>query len=113
MYAACKTRLCQRSRQQVAVVNPQPDIVSVADVEIGMRREKGQRLGGGRVAKAIDIMVAVALGVGNADQCAKRKILLHAKAGLAGQILARYEELFAARAPFGSAGCVEIGRASC
>ena len=31
-----------------------------------------------RVAEAIDVMVTVALGVGDADQRAEREILLHA-----------------------------------
>ncbi len=53
-----------------------------------MRREKSLRLRCGRVGKAVDIMVAVALGVGDADQCAKREVLLHAEAGLTGQVLA-------------------------
>src|SRR6266699_2221364 len=96
-----KTRRCQRSRHEVAVVNRQPDIVAVADVEIGMSGEKRLRLGSGRVAKAIDIMVAVALGMGDADQCAKREVLLHGETGLTGQVLARDEELLAARAPPG------------
>src|SRR5213596_3162150 len=52
-------------------------------------------------------MVAVALGMGDADQCAKREILLHAEADLTGQVLARYEEFFAARAPFGGAGRID------
>ena len=58
-----------------------------------MRGEKRLRLGGGRVAKAVDIMMAVALGMGDADQRAERKILLHGEAGLAGQVLAGDEEL--------------------
>ena len=48
-----------------------------ADVEIGMRGEKRLRLGGRRVAKAVDIMMTVALGMGDADQRAEREILLH------------------------------------
>ena len=69
------------------------DLVAVADIEIGMAGEKGFRFGGGRVAKAVDIMMAVALGMGDADQRAKRQILLHAEAGLAGQVLAAMKAL--------------------
>src|SRR5438094_6630615 len=107
MDARCKAWRRQRSRQEIAAVYRQPDAVAVASVEIGMRREKGLCLHGGRVGKAIDIMVAVALGMGDADQCAKREVLLHAEAGLTGQVLARYEESFAARAPFGGAGRID------
>src|SRR5439155_572797 len=64
MDARCKAWRRQRSRQEIAVMNRQPDAVAVASVEIGMRREKGLCLHGGRVGKAIDIMVAVARGIG-------------------------------------------------
>src|SRR5712675_1479271 len=107
MDARCKTGRCQRSRQEAAVMDRQPDAVAVARVEIGMRREKGLRLGSGRIGKSIDIVVTVALGMGDANQCAKREVLLDAEAGLTGQVLARYEEPFAARAPFGGAGCID------
>src|SRR6202790_5565028 len=80
----------------------QPDVASVADIEIGMRRQERLRLGGRRFRKTIDIMVAVALGVGDADQGAKREVLLHAKAGLTGQILAGDKESFVFGAPFRS-----------
>ena len=52
-------------------------------------------------------MMAVALGMGDADQRAEREILLHGKARLAGQVLAGDEALFAARAPFRRAGRVD------
>src|SRR5258706_3091204 len=97
----------QRSRQEIAVMYRQPYAVAVARVEVGMRREKGLRLHGGRVGKTIDIVMTVALGMGDADQCTKREVLLDAKAGLTGQVLARYEESFAARAPFGGAGRID------
>ena len=70
----------------------QPDAVAVARVEIGMRREKGLRLHRGRIGKSIDIVVTVALSMGDADQCAKREVLLDAEAGLTRQVLAGYEE---------------------
>ena len=56
-----------------------PDRVAVADVEIGMRRQESFGLRGGRAGKTVDIMVAVAFGMGNADQGAERQILLHAQ----------------------------------
>jgi len=52
-------------------------------------------------------MVAVALGMGDADQCAKREVLLDAEPGLTGEVLARHEEPFAACAPFGGAGRID------
>src|SRR5258706_15348691 len=107
MDARCKTGRCQRSRQEVAVMDREPDAVAVARVEIGMRREKGLRLGSGRIGKSIDIVVTVALGMGDANQCAEREVLLDAETGLTGQVLARYEESFAARAPFGGAGRID------
>ena len=61
-----------------------------------MRGEERLRLGGRRIAKAIDIVMAVALGMGDADQRAEREVLLHGKPGLTGQVLARDEEFFAA-----------------
>ena len=57
-------------------------------VEIGMRGHEGLSLGRRRVGETVDIMVTVALGMGDAEQRAERQILLHGKAGLAGQILA-------------------------
>ena len=52
-------------------------------------------------------MVAVALGMGDADQRAEREILLHGQSRLTGQVLAGDEAFFAARAPLGRAGCVD------
>src|SRR5713226_1056722 len=107
MNAGGKAWRRQRSRQQIAVLDRQPDIVSVVTIEIGMRCEVSPRLGGGRLGKTVDIVMAVALGMGDADQRTQREILLHAEAGLTGQVLARHEEFFASRAPFGGAGRVE------
>ena len=53
-----------------------------------MRGEKRLRFGRRRIGKTVDIMMAVALGVADADQRAEREVLLHAKSGLAGQVLA-------------------------
>ena len=80
-------------------MNVEPDDVTVAAVEIGMRLEEGLGFGGGRFAKAIDVMMAVALGMRHADQRAEREILLHAEPGLAGQILAGNEVIFILPAP--------------
>ena len=57
-------------------------------VEIGMRGHEGLRFRGRRLAKAVDIVMAVAFGMGDADERAEREILLHGEAGLAGQVLA-------------------------
>src|SRR4030088_1270507 len=88
-------------------MNGETDFRSVADIEIGMAGEKGFRLGRGRLAKTVDIMMAVALGVGNTDQRAKRQILLHTKTGLAGQVSAGDKGLVALRAPSGGAGSID------
>ena len=42
--------------------------------------------------KTIDIMMAVALGMGDADEGDQRHILLHGKARLAGEVFAGNEE---------------------
>ena len=60
-----------------------------------MRGEKRLRLGRRRVGKAVDIMMAVALGMGDADQRAEREILLHGEPGLTGQVFAGDEEFLA------------------
>src|SRR6476620_8887882 len=109
MDARCKTGRCQRSRQEVAVMDREPDAVAVARVEIGMRRDKGLRLRSGRIGKSIDIVMTVALGMGDANECAKREVLLHAEAGLTGEVLARYEKPFAASAPFGGTDRIDNG----
>src|SRR5258707_14059079 len=104
MYAGGKARRCQRSRQEIAVMDRQPDIFSVADIEIGVRYAKGFRLSGGRTAKNVDIMVAVALGGGDADQRAERGGLLHAEAGPPGQGLAGGGKIFASPPPLPGTG---------
>ena len=73
----------------------EPDLTAVVGIEIGMRGAKRLRLRGGRIGKTVDIMMAVALGMGDADQSAEREVLLHAKARLAGQVLAGDEEFCA------------------
>src|SRR6478752_7912562 len=67
-----------------------------------MAGEKRLRFGGWRVAEAIDIMVAVTLGMADADQRAEREILLHGETRLAGQVLTGDEAFFAGGAPFRS-----------
>ena len=42
-------------------------------------------------------MMTVAFGMGDADQGAEREVLLHAQAGLTGQVLAGDEEFFTVR----------------
>ena len=68
---------------------------------------KASRLGRGRIGEAVDIMMTVALGMGDAEQRAERQILLHGKAGLAGQILAADEIALPGRAPSGGARGVD------
>src|SRR4051812_7167800 len=85
----------------------EPDVVAVADVKVGMRRKESLRFRVRRTGKTIDIMMAVAFGMGNADQRAERQILLHAETGLTGEILAGDEKFFAARAPFCRAHRIE------
>src|SRR4051794_8031931 len=100
MRAGRKARRGQRSGQQIAVVDRKPHGLSIADVEVGMRDEKRLRFAIGRIGKTIDVMMAVTLGVGDADQRAKREILLHAKPRLTGEVLAADEISLAANAPF-------------
>ncbi len=83
------------------------DFAAAAGIEVGMRGQKCFRLCGGRIGKAIDIMVAVALGMADPDQRAERKILLHGETGLAGQVLAGDEISLPAGAPCGGAGGVD------
>ena len=83
------------------------NLAAIAGVEIGMRGEEGIRLLCRRVGKAVDIMVAVALGMGDTDQGAEREVLLHGEPGLAGQVFARDEIFVALRAPFGRARRVD------
>ena len=66
MHCRGEARCGQRSRQEIAVVDREPNLAAVACIEIGMAGEKRLRFGGRRIAKAIDIMVAVALGMGDA-----------------------------------------------
>src|SRR5579863_9953251 len=87
----------------------QPDRVAAAFVEIGVRGEKRLGLPSRRVAKTVDIMMAIALGVGDADQGTEREILLHTKSGLTGQVLAGDKKRFASAAPFSGAGRVDDG----
>lgn len=54
-------------------------------VEIGMPGKETFGLRGRRIAEAVDIMVAIAFGMGDAEQRAQRQILLHGKARLAGE----------------------------
>src|SRR5580765_6258625 len=95
-----ETRCREGSRQEIAIMDREANLAARAAVQIRMRGKKRLRLGGGRVAKAVDIMMAVALGMCDTDQRAERKILLHGKARLAGEVLAGDEEFRAAGAPF-------------
>src|SRR5690242_8933958 len=95
-----KAHCVERSRQEIAIVNGEPDALPGIGIEIGMRGSEGRSFRGGRVAKTVDIVMAVALGMGDADEGTEREILLRGKAGLAGQVLAGNEEPRTLRAPF-------------
>lgn len=90
-------------------MNGEADALPGVGIEIGMRGREGLRFGERRLAKTVDIVVAVALGVGDADEGTEREILLHGKARLTGEVLAGHEEPFAARAPLRRARRVDDG----
>ena len=60
-------------------------------VEIGMRGEKPALLGRGQAGHAVDIVVAVAFDMSDADQIDQRQILLQREARLNGQVFAGHE----------------------
>src|SRR3954471_14599118 len=95
-----KSRCAKRSRQEIAVVNGETDALPRIGVEIGVRGGERLSLRGGRVTAAVDVVMAVAFGMGDADEGAQRKVLLHGEAGLAGEVLTGHEKSFAGRAPF-------------
>src|ERR1700679_2930573 len=109
MHAGCKARRGQRVSREAAVMDGEPNLIAGARIKIAMRGEESARLIGWRIAKAIDIMMAVALGMGHPDQGPEREVLLHGEPGLAGQVFAGDEEFFALSAPFGRAGRVDYG----
>ena len=84
-----------------------PDLAFLTHVEIRMRYQERFRLGVGCVAETVHIMMAVAFGMDDANQGAKRQVLLHGKPGLTGQVLAGDEEIIALRAPLGRASRVD------
>src|SRR5215470_10903204 len=94
-----KARSMKRSRQEIAVVNGEPDAPPGISIEIGMRGREGLGFSGRRFAEAVDIVMAVAFGVGDADEGPERKVLLHGETGLAGEVLAGHEETRAVCAP--------------
>src|SRR4051794_27648880 len=100
MRAGGKSRASQRSCQKIAVVDRNSHSAAVADIKVRMRCEECFRFGVSGSGKTIDVMMAVAFGMANADQGAERQILLHAETGLTGEILAGDEEFFSLRAPF-------------
>ena len=64
------------------------DLAAVVCVKIGMRRKERLGFCNRCGAKTIDVVMAVAFGMGHADQRAEGEILLHTEPGLAGQVLA-------------------------
>lgn len=83
------------------------DLAARACIEIGMRGEEGVGFVSRGVGKAVDVVMSVAFGMGDADQRAERKILLHTEAGLAGQVLTADEIPVAIRAPRRRAGGID------
>src|SRR5258708_9233523 len=75
MYAGGKARRCHRSRQEIAVMDRQPDIFSVADIEIGVRYAKGFRLSGGGNRQTLEIIGGLLLRGGGADLSAQPPVL--------------------------------------
>src|SRR3954469_6487273 len=107
MSAARKAGRGQRSRQEIAGMDRKPNLAVFTHIEIRMRCQKRFRLGLGCVAETVHIMMSVSFGMGNADQGAKRQVLLHGKPGLTGQVLAGDEEIIALRAPLGRPGGID------
>ena len=64
----------QRFRQEIAVVNGQADGIAAAGVEIGMRHEKCAGFTERRAVESIDIVMAVAFGMGDADERSERSV---------------------------------------
>src|SRR3954469_9869789 len=107
MRAGGEAGLRQRSGQKIAVMDSEAHGVAVADVKVGMRCKESFRFPVSHTGETVDIVMTVAFGMGDADEGAERQILLHAKTGLAGEVFARDEEVFAARAPFRRARRIE------
>src|SRR6266550_2503875 len=107
MHGCREARRRQRLRQEITVMDGEANLAAVAGVEARMRAQEGLRLGRRRVGKSVDIVMAVALSVTDADQRAEREVLLHGEPGLTGQVLAGDEIFSALRAPLGGAGGVD------
>ena len=80
-------------------MNGEADLAAIVSVEIGVRREKCLCFLKRAFGKAVDIMMAVALGMGHADEGAEREVLLHGEPRLAGEVFARDEESLSLAAP--------------
>src|SRR4030081_3171775 len=93
MSAACKACGRQRSEIEDTTLDRQADVVAAGFIEAGLCDEEGLplRAAGVLAGEAIDIMMAVALDVGEAEQADQRQILLHRESCLGGEIFRRYE----------------------
>src|SRR5689334_25387404 len=111
MDGAGKAGRGERSREEIAVMDGEADLAAADLVEIGMAAKEAVRFRRRRLAKAVNVMVAVAFGMRNAEQRAQCEILLHGEAGLAGEVLAGDEISRALRAPFRRARRVANGLA--
>ena len=82
-------------------MNGEPNPIAGTLIKIGMRGKESIRFICRRIAKTIDIVMAVAFRMRHADERPEREILLHREPGLTGQVLARDEIFCALPAPFG------------
>src|SRR5438132_7383604 len=88
-----EARRLERGNIDKTVANRQPDAAAAPLVQPGLRGEKGLlfRVACALSGESVDVVVAVALGVLQAEQRRERQVLLNAKSRLHGQILARQE----------------------
>ena len=88
---AAEARALERAQLQPAVADEEAHAPVVLVIEVGVRLQERQALALRPAGEAVDEVVAVALDVGQAEQRDQRQVLLHRKAGLRRQVLAREE----------------------
>ena len=94
--AGGKTDTRERANGKAAIFDFHPDGAAAALVKVGMRREKGVLLALRHSRHAVDVMVAIALDMGQAEQVHEGNILLQGQARLRREIFARHEISLAA-----------------